>query len=76
MYILSIMAFRFISLAFYVLFVVICLLFSFLFISESELIALNKEVKRSMKVAYAEGTFRNLRVQWESFFIILLQIQT
>ena len=47
--------------------VVIYLLFSFLFISESELIALNKEVKRSMKGAYADGTFRNLRIQWESF---------
>ena len=37
--------------------------------SESEFIALNKEVKRTMKVAYAEGTFRNLRIQWESFLL-------
>ena len=33
------------------------------------MIALNKEVKRTMKVAYAEGTFRNLRIQWESFLL-------
>ena len=45
----------------------ICLLLSFLFISESEL--MNKDVKRSMEVAYADGTFRNLRIQWESFLL-------
>ena len=41
----------------------------FLSISVSELIVLNKEVKQSMKVAYAEGTFKNLRIQWESFLL-------
>ena len=43
--------------------------FRFYIFSESELIALNKEVKRTMKFAYAERTFRNLRMQWESFLL-------
>ena len=30
---------------------------------------MNKEVKRTMKFAYAEGTFRNLRMQWDSFLL-------
>ena len=30
---------------------------------------LSKEVKQSMKVAYAEGIFKNLRIQWESFLL-------
>lgn len=41
----------------------------FLFVSETELITLNKEVKQSMKVAYAEGTFKNLRIQWGSYLL-------
>ena len=30
---------------------------------------LNKEVKQSKKVAYAKGTFKNPRIQWESFLL-------
>ena len=46
-----------------------------LFISESALPALNKEVKQSMKVSYAEGTFKSLRIQWESFLLFCLFYQ-
>ena len=47
-----------------------------LFISESTaLTALNKEVKQSMKVAYAEGTLKDLRIQWESFLLFCLFYQ-
>ena len=38
-------------------------------ISESQLRSLNREVKQSMKSAYAEGTYKNLRIQWESFLL-------
>ena len=30
---------------------------------------LNIEVKQTMKRAYAEGTFKNLRIQWESLLL-------
>ena len=43
--------------------------FLFYLISESQLCSLNREVKLSMKSAYAEGTYKNLRIQWESFLM-------
>ena len=41
----------------------------FYLISESQLRSLNREVKQSMKSANAEGTYKNLRIQWESFLL-------
>ena len=33
----------------------------------SGLVQLNRELKRSFKAAYAEGTFKNLKTQWNSY---------
>ena len=41
----------------------------FYLISESQLCSLNREVNLSMKSAYAEGTYKNLRIQWENFLM-------
>ena len=45
--------------------------FYFYFISDIQLCSLNRQVKQSMKLAYAEGTYKNLRIQWECFFNVL-----
>lgn len=37
--------------------------------SEFQLQMLTKEVKSTMRHAYAEGSFNNLRIQWKSYFI-------
>lgn len=37
------------------------------FVSETDLHLLHREVKESIKSAYAVGTFKNLRVQWQTF---------
>ena len=43
--------------------------FYFYLISDSQLCSLNRKVKQSMKLAYAEGTYKNVRIQWKSFLI-------
>ena len=45
------------------------LYFYFLYVSESKRQALPKEMKQTMKFAYAESTFKNLRIQWETFLM-------
>ena len=40
-----------------------------LYVSESKRQALRKEMKQTMKFAYAESTFKNLRIQWETFLM-------
>ena len=42
-------------------------MYNYVSFSDSALTDLNIEVKQTMKRAYAEGTFKNLRIQWESF---------
>lgn len=49
-----------------------CSFFAFIlkpvtFVSETDLHLLHREVKESIKSAYAVGTFKNLRVQWQTF---------
>ena len=40
-----------------------------LFISEFQLQQLTKEVNNSKRHAYAGGSFKNLHVQWRSYFM-------
>ena len=40
-----------------------------IFASDEQLRNLREELKTSTKAAYAEGSRRNLKVQWESFLM-------
>ena len=44
-----------------------------LFISEFQLQQLTREVNNSKRHAYAEGSFKNLHVQWRSYFMSLME---
>ena len=45
------------------------MIFFFSFFSEQELYSLKQDLKSSNKAAYAVGSRRNLRIQWESFLL-------
>lgn len=40
-----------------------------IFISESHLQSLTRDVKTTMRYAFAEGSLKNLQIQWQTFFI-------
>ena len=44
-------------------------MFVFLFISESQLKQLRTDLHTSNRSAYAQGTRKNLKIQWESFLL-------
>lgn len=46
-----------------------CHIFLILSLAEMSLMNLKKDVKQSMKAAFAEGTTRNLEVQWKAYFL-------